>query len=245
MSPTLPQRRDATQPHHISIFFGRESGMAFFLAFLILVAILLPMIRLSLPGRIGLALVFGLTLIFGAFAAIRSRIVTYFVVGLTLTTFAVDLMCEFAPSHGSRVLETALKLVCLSILVIMTLRQVLRPGPVTIYRVIGGIAGYLLIGYTWTFAYQLLVQHVPDAIEFAPGIVDITSRQPNHLIYFSFVTLTTVGYGDVHPVHPVMRSLAVAEALVGQLYLAILIASLVGMALQTRSAPQDWQDKET
>jgi ion channel len=56
------------------------------------------------------------------------------------------------------------------------------------------------------------------------------------LIYFSFVKLTTVGYGDVYPVHPAARSLAVAEALVGQLYLAILIASLVGMALQAKSA---------
>jgi len=219
--------------------------MVFFLAFLILAAILVPMITLSRAGRVGLSLVFGLTLIFGAFATIQRRIVTYLVVGLTLSTFAADLMCEFAPSYGSPELETALKLVCLSILVIMTLRRVLRPGPVTIYRVIGGIAGYLLIGYAWTFAYQLLVQHVPDAIQFAPGIVDTTSRQPNHLIYFSFVTLTTVGYGDVHPVHPVMRSLAVAEALVGQLYLAILIASLVGMALQTRSNGQDWRGRET
>lgn len=60
-------------------------------------------------------------------------------------------------------------------------------------------------------------------------------QQPSHLIYYSFITLCTVGYGDAYPVHPVVRSLAVAEALVGQLYLAILIASLVGMALQTKS----------
>ena len=56
-----------------------------------------------------------------------------------------------------------------------------------------------------------------------------------HLIYYSFITLTTAGYGDVYPVHPAARSLAVTEALVGQLYIAIMIASLVGMALQTRS----------
>jgi hypothetical protein len=56
---------------------------------------------------------------------------------------------------------------------------------------------------------------------------------------FNFVTLTTVGYGDVHPVDAAARSLAVAEALVGQLYLAILIASLVGMALQARSGAED------
>jgi voltage-gated potassium channel Kch len=54
-------------------------------------------------------------------------------------------------------------------------------------------------------------------------------------MYFSFITLTTVGYGDVYAIHPAARSLAVAEALVGQLYIVILIASVVGMALQGRS----------
>jgi hypothetical protein len=61
------------------------------------------------------------------------------------------------------------------------------------------------------------------------------------LIYFSFTTLTTVGFGDVHPVTPAARALTVAEALVGQLYIAILIASLVGLALQARSAKEDRQ----
>src|SRR5207247_5911220 len=98
--------------------------------------------------------------------------------------------------------------------------------------VMGGIAGYLLIGITWAFAYQLLLQLVPAAIHFENGTPGGLLGQPNDLFYFSFITLTTVGYGDVQPVHPVVRSLAVAEALVGQLYLAILIASLVGMALQ-------------
>ena len=53
-------------------------------------------------------------------------------------------------------------------------------------------------------------------------------------IYFSFVTLTTVGYGDVTPVDPVARSLAVAEALTGQLYPAILLARLVSLATGSR-----------
>ena len=130
----------------------------------------------------------------------------------------------------------------------MTLKRTLRPGQINGYRVIGGIAGCLLIGLTWTFAYQLLV-HFPaecaapptgsSAIHFEPGVAESFPRQPSHLIYFSFTTLTTVGFGDVHPVTPAARALTVAEALVGQLYIAILIASLVGMALQARSVEED------
>jgi Ion channel len=177
-----------------------------------------------------------LTLISGAFATIQHRILIYLVVVLAVSALAGDLIDEFVPSHSFPALETTIRLVCLSILVFMTLKRTLRPGPVTLYRVMGGIAGYLLIGFTWTFAYQLVVDQAPSAIHFASGVADRPSRQPPHLIYFSFVTLTTVGYGDAYPVHPAARSLAVAEALVGQLYLAILIASLVGMALQANSA---------
>jgi voltage-gated potassium channel len=136
---------------------------------------------------------------------------------LTITTFAVDLLAEFVSSRKFMLVRT------------------LRPGPVTVYRVIGGIAGYLLIVFTCTFAYLLLVQLIPGAIRFDSGIAETSSLQPGLLTYFNFITLSTVGYGDVHPVHPAVRSLAVAEALVGQLYIATLIASLVGMASQARS----------
>ena len=55
-------------------------------------------------------------------------------------------------------------------------------------------------------------------------------RRDSSFVYFSFVTLTTVGYGDMTPVHPATRSLAIAEALIGQLYPAILLARLVSLA---------------
>ena len=208
--------------------------MVFFVAFLALTTMVLPVVPLSSLGRLAVSFTFALTLVFGALATIHSRIVIYLVIGLTTAAVVVASIADLHPAYGLGTLDAALKLACLLILVSVTLKRTLRPGPVTVYRVIGGIAGYLLIGYSWTFAYQLLLQQIPGAISFQSGMSDARSGQPAHLIYFSYVTLTTVGYGDVHPVHPAARSLAVAEALVGQLYLAILIASLVGMALQTR-----------
>ena len=208
--------------------------MVFFMAFLVLTTIILPMITLSRLGRLAVALAFLLTITLGAFATIRHRIFIFAVAALTVGTFAMDLMVESNPSHRLAAVDTTMKVACLAVLVFMTLNRTLRPGRVTRYRVAGGIAGYLLIGFTWAFGYQLLEQTVPGAIHFESGAANIFSQQPNELIYFSFVTLTTVGYGDVQPVHPAARSLAVAEALVGQLYIAILISSLVGMALQAR-----------
>lgn len=227
-----------------SVFFGRDRGMGFFLAFLVVMTIFVPMVSLSRPARIALGLVFVLTLISGAIATIRSRILMCLVIVLTISALTADVIAEFALWGIQSYWETALKLACLSILVFMTLRQTFRPGPVTVHRVMGGIAGYLLIGVTWTLAYQLVVQEAPGAIHFESAVDGIPTRQPTHLIYFSFATLTTVGYGDAYPVHPVARSLAIAEALIGQLYLTILIAALVGMAVQSRSSALSPQKAE-
>ena len=218
--------------------------MAYFLAFLV-IAIFVPMVTLSKSGRITLSFVFALTLISGTLATIHSRIRIYFVAALTIVTLAVDLIAEFDPAQSSPPLESALKLACLSILVSVTIKRTFRPGPINVHRVMGGIAGYLLIGFAWVFAYLLVVLQAPNAIHFESSLERISSRQPTPLVYFSFATLTTVGYGDAYPVHPVARSLAIAEALVGQLYLAILIASLVGMALQARSTSVDPENTDT
>jgi hypothetical protein len=212
--------------------------MPLFLGFLVLASVILPAVALSEAGRLILSLTVALMLILGAFAIIRHRAVVYLVVGLTISTFAVDLTAEIGQWHGFAVLETALWTANLAIMLTMTLERTLRPGRIDGYRVMGGIAGYLLIGLTWAFAYHLLVQQSPAAFHFEPGVASNLPRQPSHLIYFSFITLTTVGFGDIHPVTPAAQAVTIAEALVGQLYIAILIGSLVGMALQARSAEE-------
>jgi voltage-gated potassium channel len=230
-------------PRSVSIFFGTDRGMPLFLGFLVLTTIVLPVVTLSQTGRLALSLAFALMLIFGSFATIRHRALIYVVIGLAIATLAMDLMAELALARRFATLDTSLRVVVLSIMFGMTLKRTLRPGRIDGYRVLGGIAAYLLIGLTWTFVYQLLIQRTPSAIHFEPGVAESLPRQPSHLVYFSFMTLTTVGFGDVHPVTPPARALCVAEALVGQLYIAILIASLVGMALQERSMEEEGAGK--
>jgi hypothetical protein len=79
----------------------------------------------------------------------------------------------------------------------------------------------------WAYAYALVARLDPGAFS---GPVS-TADGPRAVFYFSFVTLTTVGYGDVLPVHPVARSLAMLEAVTGPLYLAILVARLVSLVV--------------
>jgi hypothetical protein len=106
--------------------------------------------------------------------------------------------------------------------------QVFRPGPVTAHRVRGAIVVYLLMGVLFGLIYQIIVLAEPSAIRFSG---DLSTGNLEHLrgelSYFSFVTLTTVGYGDITPVYPFARAVATLEALSGQFYLAITLARLV------------------
>ena len=101
---------------------------------------------------------------------------------------------------------------------------------------------YLLIGIIWADVYAILENIVPGSfttggIQLAadPGAVIVTAReQLAHFSYFSLVTLSTLGYGDITPVTRPARALASTEAIFGQLYLAVLIARLVGQAISLR-----------
>jgi hypothetical protein len=217
-------------------FWREDRHLSFFLVFLVLMTIFVPMVGESRPGRIAIDLTFAIMLLSGAIATVHKRMLIYLIIALTILEFTADLIAEFNPSFSPTGWDTALKVFCMAILVVMTLKQTfLLPGPVSVHRVMGGVAAYLLIGLTWAFGYKLLLEMIPDAIHFqTPLTAGVATGEPGRLIYFSFEILTTVAFGDAYPVHRIARSLSIAEALIGQLYPAILIATLVGMALQVR-----------
>nr|WP_249732101.1 potassium channel family protein [Roseococcus sp. SDR] len=99
-------------------------------------------------------------------------------------------------------------------------------------RIEGAIAAYLLIGLIFACLFDLVQGLDPGAFQYNGPAPE--ARQVVGHLFFSFVTLTTTGYGDVVPVHPVARALAILEALIGQLYLAILLARLVSLEIAHR-----------
>ena len=92
-----------------------------------------------------------------------------------------------------------------------------------------GIAGYLMLGLLWAGAYALTADLVPGAFLFGSGPASGEGMKGFTSLYFSFITLSTVGYGDIAPVSSVARMLAMLEAITGTLYMAVLIARLVSL----------------
>jgi voltage-gated potassium channel Kch len=110
--------------------------------------------------------------------------------------------------------------------------KVFSRGQVTLHRIVGAVLLYLLIALAFVSAFLLLGFWVPNA--FSGLVVQDNQKLSSSLIYFSFVTLTTVGYGDIVPIHPVARSLCNLESIIGQLYPATLLARLVSLEIEGR-----------
>lgn len=111
-------------------------------------------------------------------------------------------------------------------------RAVFAPGRVNYHRIVGAVLLYMLIGMIFVSLYVFIGLLSPKS--FAGIAVEDNTRLASNLIYFSFVTLTSTGYGDILPLHPVARSLCNLESIIGQLYPATLLAKLVTLELNDR-----------
>lgn len=112
--------------------------------------------------------------------------------------------------------------------------QVLFSGVVDRNTIVGAICLYLLMGLIWSLFYLLIVQSIPGAFN---GIEQsFWYENFSAVTYYSYVTLTTLGYGDISPVAPIARFFVYMEAIVGVFYMAVLVASLIGIGLADRQS---------
>jgi hypothetical protein len=111
-------------------------------------------------------------------------------------------------------------------------RKVFARGTVNYHRIVGAVLLYLLIALAFVSLFTLMGLLVPNA--FKGLVLEDNQKMASSLIYFSFVTLTSTGYGDIYPVHPVARSLYNLETIIGQLSPATLLARLVSLEIEGR-----------
>jgi ion channel len=207
-------------------FWRSDKGLSVFSVLLLaLVFVLPPLLPSSTGDSLAGNALFALVLLSGVLAlsehGLAWRLLMAAAVVSVAIIFATSMLAVPEP-----VIQVA-ELVSVVLLLVVVLDQTFRAGPVTRHRIQGGIAAYLLLGLAWAKSYVLLETLQPGSFS---GAVDLAGWHRG-LVYFSFVTLTTVGYGDILPVRPAARSLAMLEAVVGPLYIAILLARLVSLAM--------------
>lgn len=158
----------------------------------------------------------------------RSRAVFRFGLGLAIAVCVVSVVDIAAPTLDLRLISLFLLLAFLALSIWYSARDVIFGGGVDVNRLVGGMCVYLMLGLIWAVLFAFVAVVSPDAFKEA----QLDASAPFwDFVYYSFVTLTTLGYGDVAPVGALARSLAYLEAVIGQLYIAVLIAGLVGTHL--------------
>jgi hypothetical protein len=212
-------------------YWKTDRSLSVFLAtLLVIVFVVYPLRREAMLNELVLSAIYSAVLISGVVAVSRRRRYRVIAGGVAVATLAFRWAGNFSPSKPVLMISAALTIAFLAMMAAVVLAQVFREGPITVHRVVGAVAVYVLLGIVWAEGYQLVALLTPGAFVASAGA---PVGQPD-LTYFSFVTLTTVGYGDITAVDSVARSMALLEALTGQLYPAILIARLVSMHVGTR-----------
>jgi hypothetical protein len=220
----------------ISRFWATDHGLSIFLVMIVVVAFVLPpLASLGILGRLIIDIFFSMLLISGIAAMSLRRSIFVTLVGISIVALVVRWIDSFNTSPLLDVMNHLATITIIILFSIAALTQVMKRGPTTVHRIEGAIAVYLLLGLAWGQAYGLIEYLNPGAFTGAATNLGRFSSWT----YFSFVTLATLGYGDIVPVHPVARSLAVAEAITGPLYLAILIARLVSKELYYQTGKEE------
>ncbi len=196
--------------------------------------ILTPARFLGQVLHVSSVLFFSLALLVGLLKLVKQKalrqIGVFVVVGAILCKSAVLVSKSPWLTVGGSLL-TFFSLLALAYVVFL---QVNCEGPVTAHRIRGAIALYILIAMIFAFLYGLAEELAPGAFNLPEGWSRASDSSGEAFYYFSIVTMTTVGFGDITAINPFVRSLVGFEALIGQLYPAILIARLVTMEIETR-----------
>lgn len=198
-----------------------------------------PVLEEMGQGRMILSIFYSTILLSAAYAVSESR--GYFILALILAgpAFVLRWINNFLEGPWLAVVADVLTVLFLLLVAMLILTHVLRDEKVSREKIFGALSVYLLLGVIWSLLFMMVDFLVPGSFRYGQDRA-LTGAE---MVYYSFVTLTTLGYGDIVPISPSARGLATFEALTGQLYLTVLIARLVGLHI-THSSRRRSEDQE-
>lgn len=213
-------------------YLGTNPRLGWLFYALVSFFILYPLVPDEASGTPILDLIFSGMLVFCAYAVSHQRKVLIAAVILSILTL---LFWWAGWALGSQPLVfagLAAFAIFFCFILSVLLRNIMKSDKVSLDTIYGAMSAYLLVGVTWSFFFAMVEMSAPGAFDFGP--LAAQADQPGihaelrFFSYYSLVTLSTLGYGDITPLAPFARSLSALEAITGQLFIAVLIARMVG-----------------
>jgi hypothetical protein len=187
-----------------------------------------PFVEEVRGGNVIVSILFSLVLLSAVLAVAERKRVLVVAIVLAIPAIGGRWMNDLQPNLIPPSVFLSAGLILVGFVVANLLRFVLRAPSVNVEVLCASIAAYLMLGLMWTIAYWLVDQLTPGGA-FSNTTTGKQSMNGFNAFYFSFITLSTVGYGDITPVARIARWLAAMEAMTGLLYVAVLIARLVAL----------------
>jgi hypothetical protein len=206
-----------------------------------LVGVLGPGTHPKLAGLV-ILLLFVVVLVSAVLAVSRTRTTEIIAVLLAIPTVAVQGLQTWLATDGLVIASDVLGIVFLSYAVILILKFLFLSRRVSSDMICASLCVYLLLGLLYAIAYSLFSYLDPTAFVFSfaengeSDVMRFGGERTFIAIYYSFVTMSTLGYGDIVPTSSLARTCAALQAVVGQLYLAVLVARLVGLHISHSAA---------
>ena len=188
-----------------------------------------PFVEAVKGGKLILSVLFTLVLLSSVLAAADRWRDLIIAISLAIPAVAARWINQFHPHALAPPVFLVTGICLVAFVVLHLLRFVLRAPSVDVEVLCASISAYLMLGLIWTMAYWLVNQLTPGAFAFNTATGTKENMEGVNAFYFSFVTLSTLGYGDITPVSSIARMLAAMESVTGLLYVAVLIARLVGL----------------
>ncbi|NLX48482.1 MAG: two pore domain potassium channel family protein [Methanospirillum sp.] len=192
---------------------------------LLLAAVPLAVTR-SVPG-LAVDIALNLVLLSGILSMRRERALLGVALLLGVPALVSRWVVALLPSGSPDLLTVLVPVSFFAFFTVFLLRAVVTADTVTGDVIAGALSVYLLLGLTWSFVYQAVAMVDPGAFSLGAAFAAAGPADWNDWIYYSFITLATVGYGDITAVAPSAQFFAYAEAVTGVLYVAVLVAQLV------------------
>ena len=213
--------------------FYSEQRFLFLLISILLLLLLSPFLRGFLSIKIMLDIFFSLVFI-SAVNAISSNKRNLVILSVLAIPMLLSIWIgHFIEIQGLSITGSFSGIIFFIYLIITLLRHVFRQERINREVIFAAIVVYLLMGVLWAYVYGTIESIQPNSFS---RIKDTMGDQRYLFLYYSFVTLTTLGYGDISPITPVSSSMAILEAIIGQLYLVVQIAWLVGLRVSQKTS---------